>query len=108
MIRQCEGNKMADALLAITTEYVKCFLVLVGKDICWPEFVLQQLRLHGLDPLDVTYVIAHGEVVATEKEDAYGTNFWMTGKTCDDASIRVEFRIEPDETTLRIRNVERI
>jgi len=99
---------MADALLAITTEYVKCFLALVGKDIWWPEFVLQRLRSHGLYPLDVTYVMTHGEVVATEKEEADGTNFWMTGITCDDVSIRVEFRVEPDLMTLRILDVERI
>ena len=33
---------MADALLAKTSEYVRCYLALIGKDNWWPEAVRQK------------------------------------------------------------------
>ena len=97
---------MADALLAITSEYVRCFLALIGKDIWWPEAVRQKLLKQGLSPLDVTYVMTHGQVRESEKESAHGTAFVMIGTTCDDVQIRVEFWADPNEVTLRVVDVE--
>ena len=96
---------MADTSLAITTEYVRCFLALVGKGISWPDKVLTSLREEGVHPLDVTYVITHGDVVETEKENADGANFVIIGETCDDIRLRVEIWLDPNELDYRILSV---
>ena len=98
---------MAEASLAITAEYVKCFLALMGKGIFWPDLVTGKLAQMGLDRLDVTHVMTHGEVVACEKEDANGTKMVMVGHTCDDVLIRVTFWSDVNQLTLRILDVER-
>lgn len=96
---------MADTSLAITTEYVQCFMALIGKGISWPDAVVQSLVKQGLDRLDVTYVMTHGGVVEVEKETADGTNFVMVGKTCDDVHVRVEFWADVNQLSLRILDV---
>lgn len=99
---------MAEASLAITTEYVKCFLALIGKDISWPEVVRHRLAEEDLDPLDVTHVMTHGDAVESEKETAYGTTIVMIGYTCDDVRIRVKFWADMNQLSLRILDVARI
>lgn len=99
---------MADTSLAITTEYVRCFLALVGKGISWPDKVLDSLHEQDLHQLDVTYVITHGEVVESEKESAYGTNFVIVGETCDEVQVRVEVWLEPNELDYRILSATRL
>lgn len=99
---------MADALLAITTEYVKCFLALMGKGIWWPEDVSNRLAQQGLDPHDVTYVMTHGDAVDTKKETADGTIITMIGYTCDDVRIRVRFWSDFNQLSLRILDVSLI
>lgn len=94
--------------LAITTEYVKCFLALMGKGIYWPEAVLARLAGEQLDPLDVTHVMAHGDVVEAEKETADGTIMVMIGHTCDDVLLRVKFWADSNQLTLRIMEVTRL
>jgi len=99
---------MADASLAITTEYVRCFLALIGKGISWPDEVLKSLREDGLHQLDVTHVITHGDVVELEKECAYGTEFAIVGETCDEVEIRVDVWLEPNDLDYRILSVTRL
>jgi len=99
---------MADASLAITQEYVKCFLALMGKGVFWPEDVRLSLPNQGLDQLDVMYVMSHGEVIEAEKETADGTIYIMIGNTCDDVPIRTEFWADLNQLSLRILSVERI
>lgn len=98
---------MADALLAITREYIKCFLALMGKGIYWPDLVLQSMRQQGLDCLDVTHVMSHGEAIDTEKDTADGTTYTMIGTTCDDIEIRVAFWADINQLDLRILDVKR-
>lgn len=98
---------MADTSLAITTEYVRCFMALVGKGISWPESVLKSLSENGLHPLDVTYVITHGDVLETDKETADGANFVLVGETCDEVRICVELWLDPNELNYRILSVNR-
>jgi hypothetical protein len=97
---------MAETSLAITTEYVRCFLALMGKDIAWPQSVLQKLTALPLDRLDVTHVITHGQVVNSEKESADGTVFIISGETCDELAIRVTFWADPNQMSLRIIDVD--
>ena len=99
---------MADASLPITTEYVRCFLALMGKGFWWPDEVLRRLPEQGLDTLDVTYVLADGDVVTTEKETADGTTMVTIGYTCDEERIKVKFWTDPNQLTLRILDVARI
>lgn len=99
---------MAEALLAVTTEYVKCFLALMGKDFIWPEHVRLQLAAEGFDPLDVTHVLIHGDVVESEKETADGVTMVVIGHTCDDVRIRVRFWADTDQFTLRVSEVTMI
>lgn len=99
---------MAEVQLAITKEYIRCFLALMGKGIFWPEALLASLARQGLDPLDVTYVMTHGDPVGVEKEDAYGTLFEVIGTTCDDDCVRVLFWADPNQLDLRIIEVERM
>lgn len=99
---------MAEASLAITTEYVKCFLALMGKGITWPEKVRLQLGGEALDPLDVTHVLSHGDVVESEKETADGTTMVMIGYTCDDVRVRIKFWSDVNQLSLRILDVTRI
>lgn len=99
---------MADALLAITTEYVKCFFALMGKGIWWPDEVLSRLGQQGLDRHDATYVMTHGDAIKTEKETADGTTIVMVGYTCDDVHIRVKFWADINQLSLRVLDVSRI
>lgn len=99
---------MADPSLAITSEYVQCFLAMAGKGISWPNRVMNALSSQDLHPLDVTYVIAHGEVVEAEKETADGTTYVMVGETCDDVQLSVKFHLNGDQMEFRILNVSRI
>lgn len=99
---------MADASLAITTEYVRCFLALMGKGVFWPDEVIKQLAMHGLDRLDVTHVLTHGDVVEAEKETANGTTMAIIGYTCDDVHIRIDFWTDHSQLSLRILNIARI
>lgn len=99
---------MADASLAITTEYVKCFLALFGTGIYWPEKVLRALAGDNLETLDVMYVLTHGDVVESEKETADGATMTMIGQTCDDVQIRVTFWSDINQMDFRILAVTRI
>lgn len=99
---------MSEASLAITTEYVKCFLALMGKGIHWPDIVLLNLAAENLDRVDVTHVLTHGDVVECEKEAADGTYMVMIGSTCDDVLIRVKFWTDLTQLSLRILEVSRI
>lgn len=99
---------MADASLAITTEYVKCFLALMGKGIWWPDHVRNQLAGEDLDAQDITHVLTHGDVVGAEKETADGTTMTMIGYTCDDVRVRVKFWADGNQLSLRILDVARI
>lgn len=99
---------MADASLAITTEYVKCFLALFGTGFYWPESVLHALAEQHLDTLDVMYVLTHGDVVESEKETADGTTMTMIGRTCDDVLIRIQFWSDMNQMDFRILKVTRI
>ena len=99
---------MVDTSLAITTEYVKCFLALMGKGFWWPDVVLEMLAKEQLEPIDVTYVMSHGDVIGTEKETADGTFYTMVGSTCDDVRIRVNFWADGNQMVLRVLEVNRI
>lgn len=99
---------MADTSLAITTEYVRCFMALVGRGVSWPDCVSESLRQQDLHQLDVTYVITHGDVVETDKETADGANFVIIGETCDDVQLRVEIWLDPNELDYRILSVSRL
>jgi hypothetical protein len=99
---------MADASLAITTEYVKTFLAMFGKGIAWPDCVRSSVASQGLCPLDVMYIMTHGSVVETDKETTDGTNFIMIGETCDDVRVRVRFWADPNQLSMRILDVDRI
>lgn len=99
---------MADTSLAITTEYVKCFLAFIGKGIWWPEAIRLKLAKEALDSQDVIYVLTHGDVVESEKETAHGTTMCMIGQTCDDVRIRVKFWSDINQAEFRILEVERI
>jgi hypothetical protein len=99
---------MADTSLAITTEYVRCFMAMVGKGISWPDRVLETLRREGLHQLDVTYVITHGEVANADKESADGANFVIIGETCDDVRISVEVWLDNSQLDYRVVEVSRL
>jgi hypothetical protein len=95
---------MADTSLAVTTEYVQCFMKLIGKGIAWPEAVVESLLERGLHRLDVTHVITHGDVVEI-KENADGKTLVMIGRSCEDVLIRVEFWADENQRKLRIMDV---
>jgi hypothetical protein len=99
---------MADASLAITTEYVKTFLAMIGKGIAWPDSVKVLIDSQDLHQLDVLHVMTHGTVVASDKETADGATFLMIGTTTDDVQIRVEFWADPNQLSMRILDVSRI
>lgn len=97
---------MAETVLAITTEYVKCFLALMGKGFFWPDRVLERLANLQLTVVDVTHVMTHGQVVESEKESADGTAFSMVGETCDDVRILVRFWLDQNQIRVRIVDVD--
>lgn len=99
---------MAEALIAVTTEYVKCFLALMGKGFIWSEHVRRQLAEDGLDALDVTHVIVHGDIVSSDKETADGVKMVMLGHTCDEVCIRVKFWMDTDRFNVRILSVTKV
>ena len=99
---------MENTSLAITTEYVRCFLAFIGKGIWWPAGLRLKMAREALDPQDVIYVLTHGDVTEAEKETAHGTTMCMIGHTCDDVLIRVKFWSDPNQMEFRVLDVERI
>lgn len=99
---------MPETALAITTEYVRCFLALIGTNVIWPESVLRQMRHDDIDPVDVMHVLTHSDVIDCEKETADGATMVTEGFDCDETGLRVEFWAHPDQMRLRILAVARI
>jgi hypothetical protein len=96
---------MAEASLAITTEYVRCFFALMGKAVSWPEKMSPSLASIGLDALDVIHVVTHGDATESDKETADGSTMVLVGYTCDQVLIRVKIWIDVNQFNLRILNV---
>jgi hypothetical protein len=99
---------MATQSLAITTDYVRAFLALVGTAITWPDVIVQRLAGDGLDRLDVMHVLKTGDVVKSEKENTYGVDMVVVGTTCDEVKLRVDFWTDGNSVQIRIASVQLI